>query len=228
MKRKISVLALAAVALLIGSAARAQDFYVIAGGGPPVGTKITSLPYTINNSGFYFLGSDLGYTPTTGNAITINHNDVTLDLMGFILVGPGPNTDAEGIHISPQYNVEVRNGTVAGFRYGINEINSNAANCRILNIRAANNFIGINMSGLNHLIKNCTATANTAVGIGCPGSGLITDNVASNNGSIGISLVGPGSLLGNTACNNSLANFVMGNGGADSILVDRNSAFGSN
>ena len=53
------VLFMVAVVLAGGDAAWGQgDFYVIAGGGR-VGTRISSVPYTISKSGFYFLGGDL-------------------------------------------------------------------------------------------------------------------------------------------------------------------------
>jgi hypothetical protein len=227
MQKKIMLLALAAVVLLLGSTARAQDFYVVAGGGPPVGTKITSLPYTINGPGFYFLAGNLSYTNTTGVAITINHNDVTLDLMGFILVGTGANSSATGIYMSSRYNVEVRNGTVAGFFYGVHEDSANGHNHRIINIRATFNTYGLVLAGADHLIKNCLGSDNTLFGIHISGPGaLIADNVANNN-VVGITMYGPGSFLGNTACNNSDDNFFIGNGTTDSILVDRNSAFGT-
>ncbi len=88
MNKRIFILAVAVVALLIGSAARAQEFYVIAGGATAVGTKITSLPYTISSPGFYYLTGNLSYTGS-GNGITVSSDDVTLDLMGFRLSGPG-------------------------------------------------------------------------------------------------------------------------------------------
>ena len=86
------LVALLAAVLLSGSAAWAQgDFYVIAGGGPPVGTKISSVPYTITQPGFYFLTGNLTYNGA-GNAITVSANNVTLDLMGFSLSHTGSAT----------------------------------------------------------------------------------------------------------------------------------------
>ena len=84
-----------------------------AGGG--VGTKITSVPYTISNPGFYYLGSNLTYTGS-GNAITISSHNATLDLMGFCLTGPGwVEGPATGIRVSiSKMNVEIRNGSING------------------------------------------------------------------------------------------------------------------
>jgi hypothetical protein len=54
MQKKILWWAFIIVAILtVGNGAWAQsDFYVIAAGPTAVGTKITSLPYIINNPGF--------------------------------------------------------------------------------------------------------------------------------------------------------------------------------
>ena len=47
---------------------------------------------------FLFLAGNLTYSSTNGNAITINADDVTLDLMGNSLSGPGAATGTvEGI-----------------------------------------------------------------------------------------------------------------------------------
>ncbi len=65
------------------------ELYVVAGVVPPVGTKITSVPYTISTPGFYFLAGNLTYSGSS-NAITISVDDVTLDLMGCILTNAAP------------------------------------------------------------------------------------------------------------------------------------------
>ena len=53
MKRQLWTLLLVAAVLGLAQPVWADDFYVIAGGGG-VGTKITSLPYTITKPGFYY------------------------------------------------------------------------------------------------------------------------------------------------------------------------------
>ena len=228
MQKKIRLLGmLAAAVLLIGSAAWAQEFYVIAGGGKPVGTKISTVPYTITTPGFYYLAGNLSYSSTTGNAITINADDVTLDLMGNSLTGPGASTGTvEAITMSGRTNVEVRNGTVRNFFVGVHDGDiNNGKKHRAFNLRVTNTTFGIIFDGQNHLIKNCSAMDNINTGLHI-GSGMIVDCVANYNGN-GIILDGPGSVLGNTACNNTSQNFVLGViGTATSILVDRNSAFG--
>ena len=121
MKKGIFYFVLIAAFLVGVNTVWAQEFYVIAGGGPPVGTKITSLPFTISYPGFYFLGGNLTYSGTSGGAITIAADNVTLDLMGFSLTGPGASSSTIGVSMSGRTGVEVRNGTVSGFATGVYE-----------------------------------------------------------------------------------------------------------
>jgi hypothetical protein len=218
-----------AVMMAVSNGAWAQsDFYVIAAGPKAVGTKISTVPYTITTPGFYYLAGNLNYSSSTGNAITINADDVTLDLMGNTLTGPGVATGTvEAITMSGRTNVEVRNGTVRNFFVGVHDGDiNNGKEHRAINLRVANTTFGIIFDGKNHLIKNCSATDNANTGLHI-GSGLITDCVANYN-YIGIMLDGPGSVLGNTACNNTGYNFALGATviTSTSILVDRNSAIG--
>jgi len=237
MQKRIWLIALVAAALLSAPAAQAEDgFYVIAGGGGGVGTKITSLPYTIITPGYYYFGGNLT-TSGTGNAITVSVDNVTLDLMGCSLTRTGTGGNPHGIYMSGRTNVEIRNGTITGFTAGIYEASSNGANHRLINIRADYNTaddesIGISLSGKNHLVRGCTASNNGGCGIRVA-SGTITGCVVCDNGNnsiYGISLNGPGSLLDNIATNTSNAGtgFSIGAiGSTTKILVDGNSAGGN-
>src|SRR5262245_7098396 len=70
-------------------------------------TPISSLPFTIAAAGSYYLTGNLN--AGAGGGITIGATGVTLDLMGYELVGG----TGDGIQISPgRANVVVLNGTV--------------------------------------------------------------------------------------------------------------------
>jgi hypothetical protein len=203
-----SVMATTAPALADG------DFYVVAVGGG-VGTKITSLPYTIISPGFYYLGGNL--TAGAGNGITISSDGVTLDLMGFGLNG---NSSGTGIYMSGRKNVEIRNGTLRGWGYAISDAEmmnpSTPYNHRVINVRSEDNAAGIVFYGNGHLIKGCSFLNNTSIGINtsgtvsgnqihnCPtgivsGSGTTRDNALNFCNTMGIS--GGGTIIGNTVMN---------------------------
>jgi hypothetical protein len=242
--KRLGLLAVVLAVALSGSAAWADgDFYVISGGGPPVGTKITSVPYTITQPGFYYLDGNLNCT--SGNGITIDAGHVTLDLMGFRISSPISSSGVSGIKITGPFNVEIRNGTVYGFTYGIKASNDGGSSYRISNVRAVfNNDSGISLLGKNHSVRNCHILNDYGLmsGIfldsglvnGCVVSGFIcgievtsgeiTGCVSSNNQGIGIKMLGAGSLIGNIA-NNNMEGFRIGTN--VNLLVDRNSASGN-
>jgi parallel beta-helix repeat protein len=209
---------LAAVLLFSAAPVLAQDFYVIAGGGPPVGTKITTLPYEIKNPGFYYLTGNLSYSGA-GNGITVASDDVTLDLMGFRVEGPGDNGNNYGIYLydgtNGHKNVEIRNGTISGWCFGLFDKGVGLRN-RALNLRVENCLKGIDFeaSYSGSLIKGCTVeSANTGILIkggvatinavtnccyGIDGYGTISNNSVSNCDVCGIYCDDASSIIGNT------------------------------
>jgi hypothetical protein len=151
MKRKLlPAIVLGLVLLSAGAALADGDIYV----GGPWGTRIKSLPFTINAPGAYYLGGNLSYSGS-GNAITVDAglNHVTLDLMGFTITGTG---SGKGIFMNGSKNVEIRNGTVTAFLFGIHESGGSAKGHRILNVRAVGNTkYGIWLENTGHMVKGC-------------------------------------------------------------------------
>jgi hypothetical protein len=225
MKKVFLLVALVGAVLLSAAPVLADsDFYVVAVGGG-VGTKITSLPKTITAPGFYYVTGNL--TCPTGNGITVNSNDVTIDLMGFCLSGNGASDGISGT----SDNVEVRNGTLRGWNHAINKY---GIQNRIINLRAQGNTFGIYLGNSGHLVKGCTCKDNTDTGInafdstisnnvvtvssdafyGILGDGIISGNRVTGPHKWGISCTGPANIIGNTVYSSSGG----GNGGI--ILSD--------
>ena len=84
-------------------------------------TAITSLPYVVTTQGVYCFTGHLSTSITLGSAITINANNVTIDMNGFKLGGlaAGGGTGATGIYAIQRKNITIRNGIIRGFRLGI-------------------------------------------------------------------------------------------------------------
>ncbi len=91
-------------------------------------------PAVINEPGTYVLTRDI--STRGGTALMITANNVTLDLNGFTIQGPGQQV-GNGIVISGATGVRVTNGIIADFGFGVMVANSNNVTLRDLSIRAA-------------------------------------------------------------------------------------------
>mgnify|MGYP001551303939 CR=1 FL=1 len=195
-----SLAVLIATFILFGFTSAYADFYVVAGGGKKVGTEIKALPYTITESGFYFITKDL--TCAVGShGISIDTDNVTIDLMGFSLIGPGgPAGNYDGIYMNVRTNVEIRNGTIRDFvRNGVGGSGDGTAN-RIINIRAVDNMnVGILLQGKSNIVEMCTAVENHGIGIYAWSCSLITNNICYNNYYHGI-FTSAGSTISHNTC----------------------------
>jgi len=179
-------------------------------------TPITSVPLTITQSGSYYLTKNL---TATGTAITIQADDVTIDLCGFTLSGPNSGWSSSGILIEdlPQSiikNVEIRNGTIRDFGFGIN---ASGDHHRIIGVRLISNESGISMVHIGHLVTGCLVSWNGRLtsgytwGIDISASGcIVSDNTVVYNGSGAIGnvkgiVVGEGCIVtGNTVSSNGI------------------------
>jgi len=180
---------------------------------PRVPIHALDLPLTITEPNSYYLVEDVNFTSTATHAITINCNDVTIDLMGYTLKGPDSGTKS-GIYISGRSNVEVRNGTVRDFgQDGICEISTAAKEYRVISVRAiSNSDDGIYLAGYGHLVKDCTAAESQNTGIGCGDGCTVTGNNCYDNGLYGIDTDAGCTVTGNVVYYNQNSGIKCGAG----------------
>jgi hypothetical protein len=81
---------------------------------------ITSLPATVSTQGVWCLKGDLSTAINTGNAITINANNVTIDCNDFKIGGlaAGDASQAYGTYAGDKLNTTVRHCNIRGFIVG--------------------------------------------------------------------------------------------------------------
>ncbi len=209
---------------------------------PRVPVRSSDLPLVITEAKSYYFAEDIGFEPNDTDAITVECNDVTIDLMGYTLEGPGSGIKS-GINMNGCSNVEICNGTIRDFgNYAISENSSSGKNHRIINVRLLSNGYGICLGGSGHLVKNCAASGNINYGIIAGGNTTLTGNTFCDNGNWGVSTSDGCILAGNTCCDNSgdgiitgdvctiTCNTTMDNGAkginaGDYCLIDQNTAY---
>jgi hypothetical protein len=179
---------------------------IIAAAADEVRTPISALPFTIGQSGAYYLTGDLTFPGSPGfNGITVNASNVTIDLMGFSLIGSGSGLD-RGVFIDGQRNIEIRNGTIRGFAAGIWAQSS--ALVRLYRLRATENSSeGIRLQGGRHMIRDCVIASNGNFGLAVGGPSWIAGNFIHSNQISGIRSLGGGRLtiMDNVIVDNNLA-----------------------
>ena len=148
-------------------------------------TAITSVPFTITTQGVYCFTGHLSTNITSGNAIDIQANNVTIDMNGFKLGGlaAGTGTFAYGIYAYQRKNITIRNGIIRGFYRGILLEDSPPYT-----------------TSQGHVVRGILADQNTGIGIHVQGRGMtIRRNMVVDTGGstiasdpYGIWVFGPG------------------------------------
>jgi hypothetical protein len=147
-------------------------------------TVIDAVPYTIASPGVYELGKNLTFPSAleTGNAITINASNVTIDFNSFNIskLQSGKTPQCLGIYALNRTNITVKNGSISGFYVGIDfdyrsgmNLNANhlVDGVRITNPQA---FGVLLTQATNCLIQNCVivSTGFDSAGNTVSGSGV--------------------------------------------------------
>jgi len=116
--------------------------------------------------------------------IFINSDDVTIDLAGHALIGPGPDSSS-GIHqASGKGGARIRNGTIMNWR-GAYHSGLSLSHAVVEAVDVVSNYHGLTIGGGK--VTRCTARKNTSDGI-VAATALLTENVASDNGRYGFVL----------------------------------------
>jgi parallel beta-helix repeat protein len=171
------------------------------GGASETRTAISTLPFTITESGSYYVVSNLTMTVTGQHGINVTADDVTIDLCGFTLTGPGENS-GDGIGSESGYkSTRVFNGTIRNWKggyavksafnssvSGVNAIENEAGISAVLieNCQAIKNENSGIYGQLNSVIRNCKATENGYTGIYSGQANTIENCAASYNGQNGM------------------------------------------
>jgi parallel beta-helix repeat protein len=150
-------------------------------------TQPSSFPIVIDQPGSYILTANITVAAIDSNAIEIEADNISLDLNGHFLRGPGKQSGSSGsgIYASYRNSISIKNGTIRDF--GGSGIVLAGTNHQLENIRVYNNGdYGIS-TGFS-TITNCVASYNATRGIYASNS-TITGCATDSNESHGISAI---------------------------------------
>jgi hypothetical protein len=178
-------------------------------------TVISSVPYTINQPGAYYLTNNL-YGSSNSAGIQIFANNVTVDLNGFTLRGVTNALDGFVIYQSSS-NVTVCNGMISGWGSGNYGIRGLGRHMSLKDLTISGNSFGASCDA-GSIIQNCLITSNQRDGVNLNGAGSqVLNNTVANNNTLG----GPGNAaLSVIGANNRIeGNHVTVNNGGLGISV---------
>ena len=121
----------------------------------------SSFPITISSSGSYKLTGNITCSTNNVNAITITADNVTLDLNGFTITGPGYShgDSGNGIQIGSGtaiYNITITNGNIKNFRKkGIYEYTARMVTLTNLNLYHNGEWGVYLAGGYPGMVENC-------------------------------------------------------------------------
>ena len=153
---------------------------VLAQGSGVIQISQRNVPVAITKPGSYLLTSNLVVKDPNVIAINILADNVTIDLNGFAIIGPGYDSGGAGLAISAgPNNISVRNGAVHGFgNIGVSlhgQYNNRAENLRVSSVRSCGIFVG-----RGGLIADCQIRG-CGEGINVDDGSMIINNVLLEN-----------------------------------------------
>jgi len=176
---------------------------------------IDSIPFHITNQGSYFITGNFLIPPAQAG-ISIETNNVTLDLGGFTL--RGFPTSFQGILLSGNLShVTIQNGGITGASVGIDGASSTRVHLQ--NVRATECRGGGILLGDEAVIENCQGNQNLAFGIKAGAESQILASQASGNVQNGFELAAYSIVRDCTANKNSASGFAGGDGSKFSFVT---------
>ena len=193
------------------------------------GTIITNIPITLTEPGFYYLVGDLTNTTNNGDGITIETDNVTIDLMGYNLVGgkfSGVNSD-DGIWVRTSYtNIRIHNGGIRGWNGdGINALSADHLIFSDLHVRS-NDGDGV-VGDFNTLMVRVNAYSNGFDGIEADDGSVFFQCTAGQNGDNGIQMSAGSAAINCASFDNGTDGFdLFTSSVVDSCVATDNTVFG--
>jgi hypothetical protein len=198
-------------------------------------TPIGTAPFTISASGSYYLTGNISVGTSAANAITINADNVTLDLNGFTISSTHPTGSSAGIALTGvRKNVQMRNGIIRGTTVysspnftGGGFLSGISCPAGVRNVRISGVTVeGVRDDGIAAQASNNTSIVESCHAHTCPGNGItagiVRGSTVAGVGTIGIQAVSVSDCVAVSVGTASSTHAI----NADTVLNSRGSASG--
>ena len=177
-------------------------------------TPIGSLPFTISAPGSYYLTKNLEFTATTGDAITIAADRVTLDLKGFTLSSTASVTGTAIARSNAFKATHVKDGFITGTA----EVEASGSfPAMSWSVTPGGFQHGVSFSGGGAVVSGLHVSGCRSHGI--RGAETVTDSVAMGNGGSGVTNA---ALVARVQARNNYDSGVNSARAATEIMVEEN------
>ena len=147
-------------------------------------TVITALPHAITAPGIYCLKASLA---SAGAGITIDADDVVLDLNGHAISGPA---NATGVASVDRSRITVKNGIVRGFNVGVALKSAGKSEGNVVEqLHVDTRFLGIEADGTGFVVRDNVLVGTGTAQANFPASGSRRDRIRSGFNAIGNNFV---------------------------------------
>jgi len=157
-------------------------------------------PVTISTPGSYRLTGNLTIAASSTNGIEITGDDVTIDLNGFSIIGPGGSGPGTGVNGGTFSRITVLNGVIRDMDdHGV----VIGPQSYVSGIHAFDNGGSGIIAGRGSIVSGNTTHSNNAAGISSNQGCVISGNTVHDNGTSGISALSGCTVVNNTARDNT-------------------------
>ncbi len=191
-----------------GNTVRGNTYNYSFAAGNQLELVISELPVSLDWSASVKLAGTLTMSTTQDSGITVNADNVTIDMGGHSLVGPGAESGSGIYQADSRHNLRVYNGKVSNWQgTGAAGINANGHGGQLDHIQALNNVVGIR-AGPGSAIRDCTAAYSQGTGI-IVSDGSSVSGCTANDNSAGI-IASSECVILNNVCRDQFINLGSG------------------
>jgi parallel beta-helix repeat protein len=200
--------------------------YAISGTENQLNLLLCEIPQALSWPCSVKLAGTLTCSQANTNGITVTADNVTIDLAGHALVGPGATSGHGIFQNTSSRNLRVTNGKAINWRGSMKAgVWAEGPSAVLADLQASTNYYGV-YTRSGSALSACAASGNMEVGIYASANSMLSSCTASDNGSTGIYTLSGCSLARCTASGNGSTGIYAREGSVSGCTASYNQGYG--